>query len=191
MKKTSTNSFYFAKLVLMLAAIVVLVVGTNAAREASNIFIIIPYLIIGYLFGMITCNIHSKKTGAWITFLVFAILNLVHSLIDGIALTTIAIEYRNLAIYSHELIRQPALYVFFWAMLAPFKVHTVAKIFLSIFAITGIWLIGMHLGTSGGYLLGNLHIADKFLELSIFIFIGDILHHLYDDFPYRNHSHDH
>lgn len=189
MKKASHNTFYFAKLALMLAAIVVLVVGTDAVRDTSNILIIISYLIIGYIFGMITCNIHSKKTGAWITFLFFALLNMIHSLIDGITLTTIAIEYRNLAIYSHELIRQPALYVFFWAMLSPFNVHAVNKVFISILAVTGIWLLGMHLGTSGGYLLGNLHIADKFLSLSIFIFIGDILHHLYDDFPYRNHNH--
>ncbi len=189
MKTTSNNQFYFAKLILILAAIIVLLVGTQAFSKASNIIIIVPYLIIGYLFGKLTCSVHSKKTGIWITVIVFVALNLIHSLIDGLTLTTIAIEYRNLAIYSHELIRQPALYVLFWAMLTPFNIHTVKKILLSVLAVTGIWILGMSIGTSGGYILGNLHIADKFLSLSIFIFIGDILHHLYDDFPYKKHSH--
>lgn len=190
MKTNSLHTwFYFSKLVLILIVIAVLLLGTNTLSQSSDIFIIIPYLIIGYTFGMITCNVHSQKTGIWFTVLLFAGLNLAHSIIDGITLTTIAVEYRNLAISSHELIRQPALYVLFWSMLTPFTTKTAIKIILSLIAVTGIWMIGINIGTSSGYILGNLHVADKFLSLSIFIFIGDILHHLYDDFPYKKHSH--
>ncbi len=112
-----------------------------------------------------------------------------HSLIDGVTLTGLSALYKNIAIYSHELLRQPALYIVFWSMLQPFLINRTKKISISILSITGVWLVGMYLGTLLGTSVQELHINDVFLELSIFIFIGDIIHHLYDEFPFKKHVH--
>lgn len=186
MKTTYT---YFIKLFLIVLAVGFLLLHIHDGLNWSNIPLIVGYLILGFWFGKITCSMHSKKTGFWVTVSLFILLNLFHSLIDGVTLTGLSALYKNIAIYSHELLRQPALYIVFWSMLQPFLINRTKKISISILSITGVWLVGMYLGTLLGTSIQELHINDVFLELSIFIFIGDIIHHLYDEFPFKKHVH--
>lgn len=186
MKTTYT---YFIKLILITIAIGFLLLHIHDGLIWSNIPLIISYLALGFWFGKITCSMHSKKAGFWVTVSLFILLNLFHSLIDGVTLTGLSALYKNIAIYSHELLRQPALYVVFWSMLQPFLMTKTRKIGISIIAITGVWILGMYLGTLFATSLQELEINDVFLELSIFIFIGDIIHHLYDEFPGKKHVH--
>ncbi len=184
-----TKTIYTIKLILIMFAIGFLLLHIHDGLNWNNIPLITGYLAIGFWFGKITCSMHSKKTGFWVTVSLFILLNLFHSLIDGITLTNLSTLYKNIAIYSHELLRQPALYVVFWSMLQPFLMNKTRKIGISIITITGVWIVGMYLGTIFGTSLQELQINDIFLELSIFIFIGDIIHHLYDEFPGRKHVH--
>jgi|JI10StandDraft_1071094.scaffolds.fasta_scaffold653557_2 hypothetical protein len=186
MKTTYT---YFIKLILITLAIGFLLLHIHDGFSWNNIPLIIGYIILGFWFGKITCSMHSKKTGFWITVSLFILLNLFHSLIDGVTLTHLSVLYKNIAIYSHELLRQPALYIVFWSMLQPFLISKSTKMGISIIAITGVWILGMYLGTLLGASVQELHINDVFLELLIFIFIGDIIHHLYDEFPGKKHAH--
>lgn len=151
--------------------------------------LIIIYLALGFWFGKITCSIHSKSSGFWLTVILFVSLNFIHSLIDGVLLISFSELYRNVALYSHELLRQPALYVVFWAMITPFVINTHKRAILSFISISGVWLIGMYLGKLLGAYVYTVNIPTLFFELFIFIFVGDIIHHLYDEFPNKGHIH--
>ncbi len=183
------NITYFIKFILVLVAIGILLFHIQDTLSLVIVPIILIYLILGFWFGKITCSIHSKNKGFWITSSLFIFLNFFHSLIDGVTLTNLSVVYKNIAIYSHELLRQPALYIIFWSMLQPFTKNTTTKTLVALLSITGVWVIGMYTGTILGNSLTGLHINGIFFELSIFIFIGDIIHHLYDEFPGRKHVH--
>lgn len=159
--------------------------------EFSHYWIIPIYLVVGYYFGKITCGTHSKKYGLWLTLGLFVLLNFLHSLIDGVLLTSISTDYRSIAIYSHELIRQPALYVVIWSMLTPFTTKSAYKVILSILAVTGIWAISMYAGIILGNAVDTLSKFDTYLAMTIFIFAGDIIHHLIDDIHHMKHPHNH
>lgn len=184
-----TTYLYIIKTLLILLAISFLVFHINDLFHWYTVPIVMVYLALGFWFGKITCSFHSKKTGFWVTVFLFIFLNLFHSLIDGATLINLSTISKNIAIYSHELLRQPALYVVFWSMLHPFEINTLNKIVLSLLAITGIWIIGMYGGVLFGNLLQQLGIPETFFNLALFIFIGDIAHHLYDEFPGKKHVH--
>lgn len=173
----------------MLAAVMILLLPHISIVTLSAIPLIIGYLIIGFWFGKITCSFHSRTTGLWITLGLFIVLNFFHSLIDGILIVSFSELYRNLALYSHELLRQPALYLLFWGMISPFVADKKKKVILSFIAITLIWLLGVYLGKFLGNYLHMITLPTLFFELFIFIFIGDIIHHLYDEFPGKLHNH--
>ncbi len=176
-KKLITYAF---KLLLILGAIgFVLYSGKG---DFENLWTIPLYLIAGYYFGKVTCGTHSKKMGFAATLVLFGILNIVHSLIDGLALVGIANNYRSLAIASHELIRQPALYVIVWATLQPFQVPWVQKVLFSFLMVTGIWALGTAIGMFAGGSIQQIPEIHGFLTCSIFIFVGDIVHHMMDEF---------
>lgn len=150
-------------------------------KELSYFWTIPFWLLAGYLFGKLTCGTHTKKYGFWLTFLLFVVLNFIHSLFDGFLSLAISTDYRNLAIYSHELIRQPPLYIIVTAMLAPFgkKLLTIP---MSVFAVTGVWIIGMYVGVTNAHYLQNVASLSSFVTLTLFIFLGDIIHHLIDEY---------
>lgn len=184
-----TSIIYYIKLTLVFLAFVILLFHIQDSLSLVVVPIILLYLILGFWFGKITCSIHSKNKGFWVTSSLFVFLNFFHSLIDGVTLTNLSAVYKNIAIYSHELLRQPALYIIFWSMLQPFTKNNTTKAVVALVSITGVWMIGMYTGTMLGNSLQELHINGIFFELSIFIFIGDIIHHLYDEFPGRKHVH--
>jgi hypothetical protein len=180
--------FFAFKTILIVAVFGILIY--HMWSEFSHYWLIPIYLVIGYYFGKITCGTHSKRYGLWLTLGLFILLNFLHSLIDGVLLTSISTTYRSIAVYSHELIRQPALYIVIWSMLQPFTAKSAYKIILSILAVTGIWILGTYAGTLLGSTIHSLSKFDVYLAMTIFIFAGDIIHHLIDDFRHlKGHSH--
>ncbi len=180
--------FFIFKTILIVAVFGILIY--HMWPELSHYWLIPIYLVAGYYFGKITCGTHSKRYGLWLTLGLFILLNFLHSLIDGVLLTSIATSYRNIAIYSHEIIRQPALYIVIWSMLTPFTTKITYKVILSVLAVTGIWVISMYAGTFLGNSIQSISKFDVYLAMTIFIFAGDIIHHLIDDFRhFKGHAH--
>ncbi|HQV64919.1 MAG TPA: hypothetical protein PKZ56_01680 [Candidatus Paceibacterota bacterium] len=173
------TTLYILKVALVTIVFGFLIYHTHI--HINTLWIIPIYLIIGYYFGKLTCGTHSKKYGIWLTLGLFILLNFIHSLFDGILSLTISDQYQGLAIISHELIRQPALYVVIWSMLAPFgkRYH---KIVMSILAVTGVWMIGLYIGTLGISFIHQLSSISDYISITIFIFAGDIIHHLIDEY---------
>lgn len=185
------KSILFLTIKTILVVVVFSILIYHMWSEFSHYWIIPIYLIVGYYFGKVTCGTHSKKYGLWLTLGLFVLLNFLHSLIDGVLLTSITTSYRNIAIYSHELIRQPALYVIIWSMFTPFTTKTTYKVILSVLAVTGIWAVGMYTGTILGSMIDTFSKFDIYLAMTIFIFAGDIIHHLIDDVHHLKHPHSH
>jgi hypothetical protein len=183
---TKENIFYGVKFIAITAIVALLIYQARA--DLGHVWMIPIYLVVGYLFGKLTCGTHSKWSGFWLTISIFVGLNFIHSMIDGIALQTIATGYRMLGVYSHELIRQPALYVVVWAMLGPFQTKRTWKVLSAIVAVTGIWIMGISIGKIGGVYLNHIAGLHAFLAGSIFLFIGDIAHHLIDEWHHLRHK---
>jgi hypothetical protein len=176
----SQSKLFFAFKVAAMAAVFSLLIY-HLHGELDNAWIIPVYLVAGYYFGKLTCGTHIKKYGFWITIGLFMILNFVHSLIDGILMINLGAFYRDFAVYSHELIRQPALYIVVWGMLQPFE-RAQHKILMALLSVTGIWLLGVYIGTMIGNSVAHLTYLDTYFAATIFIFAGDIIHHLIDDY---------
>ena len=177
-----SRKLFYAKLAAIIVAIGALLVFTKPA-----VLWFTPIaIILGYLFGKLTCGVHFKKFGIVLTVLVFMFVNFAHSLVDGIAFLGIAGIAKYAAVYGHELIRQPLLYVVFLAMLEPFVISRTLKIILAIACVTGIWILGYF---AGSHLSGiTAFVSEAVLAQGIWFFIGDIAHHLMDDFA-RNKPH--
>jgi hypothetical protein len=185
-KVHKTSIFFGLKLLILIGVFGILISHTNLTVQSW--WIIILYLFIGYYFGKLTCGTHSKKYGLWMTLGLFIALNFIHSLFDGILSFTMISDLRNLAIYTHELIRQPALYVVVWSMLEPFHPKGY-RTFLAFIAVTGVWAIGMFFG-----MIGSSHLflptgAQYYIALTLFIFMGDIIHHLADEYVHMKSHH--
>lgn len=183
---TKENIFYTIKLIAITAIVALLIY--QARTDLGYLWMIPIYLIVGYFVGKLTCGTHSKWSGFWLTIGIFIGLNFIHSMIDGVALQSIATEYRMLGVWSHELIRQPALYVVVWAMLVPFQTKRAWKILSAIIAVTGVWIAGISVGKIGGIYLGQIVGLHDYLVGSIFLFIGDIAHHLIDEWHHLRHK---
>ena len=150
--------------------------------DLKKIWTIPLYLILGFYFGKLTCGTHSKKVGFAATLFMFGTLNFVHSFIDGVALISFSGQYRNAAMYSHEVIRQPALYVVLCATLQPFGGSRFQRAIVALMLVTGVWLLGVEAGKIGGQFIKQWERVSDLLGCSIFLFVGDICHHLFDEF---------
>jgi len=80
------------------------------------------------------------------------------------------------------LYRQPTLFIILWAILQPVNLRVVTKIFLSIASVTGAWFLGLWLGKISGSTVSHLYHVGDWVGYSIFLFIGDILHHFVDQY---------
>lgn len=136
-------------------------------------------LILGYGFGMVTCGAHMKKFGFWLTIAVFVALNFLHSLVDGVAFHGLSSAVKYAAVFGHELIRQPMLYAIVIAMLRPFSISPKKEWGIAIVAVTGIWLAGF---LAGSAVSGTLVGFEPFLGAGLYFFLGDIVHHLVDQY---------
>jgi hypothetical protein len=180
MRLFSSERFYFAKAVCIISAIVLLLLKSE--QHYSNPFVILALLCGGYYLGKITCSVHLKNMSLGITLVVFILMNIVHSFIDGISFIGQSFIYWISAVGGHEAIRQPMLYIILWAMLQPVVKNNYIKILICFAAVTGTWFVGISLGKVSGASISHLFDAAKWVSYTIFLFIGDILHHLIDQY---------
>ncbi|HWZ03674.1 MAG TPA: hypothetical protein VNX40_08665 [Mucilaginibacter sp.] len=117
-----------------------------------------------------------------ITMLVFISMNIAHSFIDGISFIGQSFIYWMSAVGGHEAIRQPVLYIILWAMLQPVIKSNYLKILVCFFAVTGTWFVGIWLGKISGSSISHFYNTAKWVSYTIFLFIGDIAHHLIDQY---------
>ncbi len=138
-------------------------------------------LIAGYQFGRWTCHLLTKQSGLWITILVFVVLNFLHSLIDGAAIGDLRSFFQGTAVLSHELARQPALYIVLGGMLTPFMFTRYHRVLIAFFAVTGISILGIVIGQKLSLHLTDISWLHPLAEYAVFLFIGDIIHHIRDE----------
>jgi len=179
----SRKTWFHTKLILLVAAISLLVVQSwdELPRSIFGIVLIIALFGLGYWFGKITCGEHTKKYGMPLTIGVFALLNLAHSMIDGISLSSLN-STAWFPILAHEIVRQSILYVILYEMLAPFRQRIIPRTITLVLAVTGIWFVGLWIGEQAGSFLGTVEWLHPYLAAASFILIGDIFHHMMDEY---------
>lgn len=176
----SSEKAYYVKTFIISIAIGVLLLKSE--QHFSNPLLIGALLCGGYYLGKITCSVHLKNASIGITVFVFIMMNLVHSFFDGISFNGRSFSYWLGAVGGHELIRQPTLYVMLWAMIQPVNTTAYLKISICILAVTGMWAVGIWLGKISGSSLAHLSTVADWVGYSIFLFIGDIVHHVIDQY---------
>jgi hypothetical protein len=176
----SPKKVYYAKVLGITTAIILLLLKSQ--QPFTYPLLILILLCGGYYLGKITCSVHLKNTSITITLVVFVLMNIVHSFIDGISFTGQSFFYWLSAVGGHEAIRQPTLYIILWAILQPVTINTYVKIVICFLAVTGAWFIGIWLGKISGASVSHLYNTAKWVGYSIFLFIGDIAHHLIDQY---------
>jgi hypothetical protein len=176
----SQKQIYYAKVIFIAMAVSFLLL--KGEQHFYNPFLILALLSGGYYLGKITCSVHLKNTSMGITIFVFILMNIVHSFIDGISITGQPFLYWLGAAGGHELIRQPTLYIILWAILLPASISGFFKALICILSVTIAWLIGIWLGKISGASVSHLYPVGEWIGYSIFIFIGDIAHHLIDQY---------
>jgi hypothetical protein len=176
----SSERFYFAKAVCIISAIVLLLLKSE--QHYSNPLVILALLCAGYYLGKITCSVHLTNMSLGITLIIFILMNIAHSFIDGISFIGQSFTYWITAVGGHEAIRQPMLYIILWAMLQPVVTNNYVKILVCFFAVTVTWLVGIWLGKVCGSSISHLYNAANWVGYTIFLFIGYIVHHLIDQY---------
>lgn len=167
---------------IALVAVLILAVTHFEYEGIHTLLFALLALVAGYWFGTWTCHLHKKQNGFWITIGVFAILNLLHSMIDGASVGGITSFTNGIAILSHEFARQPALYVVLWGMLTPFVAFKSYRLFIVPFAVTGVWLLGAYIGFELFLHVNNASWLEPIADMAVFLFLGDILHHIYEEY---------
>lgn len=137
--------------------------------------------IIGFYLGQWTCHFHRRTEGFWITLGVFVCLNLLHSMIDGASIGGYSF-IQGLVVLSHELGRQPALYLVLWSMMAPFVSWRDMRLAIVPVAVTGVWLLGVYLGRETYSVIASTQWLESMADMAVFLFLGDIIHHLTEEY---------
>jgi len=171
---------YYFKILFIATALILLLFKSE--QHYSNLLMIIALLCGGYYLGKITCSVHFKNMSIGITMLIFVLMNMAHSFIDGISFTGQSLYYWLGAVGGHELIRQPTLYVVLWAILQPIESDNFVKLIICFICVTIVWVIGIWLGKISGASVSHLYNVTGWVGYSIFLFIGDIVHHLVDQY---------
>jgi|GEM_PF-2231254 len=176
----TSERIYYAKVLGMTVAVFLLLAKSD--QHFGNPALVFLLLSAGYYLGKITCSVHLKNTGLGITLLVFLLMNIIHSFIDGISFTGQPLRYCLGAIGAHEAIRQPTLYLILWGILQPSGMSKSVKMLFCFVVVTGAWLVGIGLGKMGGASFAHIHDFAEWIGYSLFLFIGDIAHHLIDQY---------
>ena len=137
---------------------------------------------IGYTLGRWTCHLHKREGGFWVTIVVFVLLNLLHSTIDGASVGNLSSFVSGIATLSHELARQPALYIVLSGMLAPFITRKLSRLLLVPIIVTGTWFIGAYIGYELFSEISNIAWLEPIADMAAFLFLGDIFHHIYEEY---------
>ena len=190
---SSTHMKKYSNLILhsiALIAVIILAATHFEYNGLQTIVFVLLSLVLGYWFGKWTCHFHKKQNGFWITVGIFALLNLLHSMIDGASVGTTASVTSTVALLAHEFARQPALYIVLWGMLTPFVWGKQYRIFIVPVMVSGVWFIGAYLGYE--LLSGIDHSAwlEPIADMAVFLFLGDIMHHLYEEYHKLRHPND-
>ena len=167
---------------IALIAIIGLVATHFEYEGLQTILFALIAIGIGYWLGKWTCHLHQKQNGFWITIAVFAILNLLHSMIDGASIGGVTSFASGIAILSHEFARQPALYVVLWGMLTPFALGKQYRFLIVPIVVTGIWLLGAYVGYQLFFHINQATWLEPIADMAVFLFLGDILHHIYEEY---------
>jgi hypothetical protein len=171
---------YYGKILFIALAILLLLLRSE--QHYSNLLLVIALLCGGYYLGKITCSVHFKNMSIGITMLMFIVMNVVHSFIDGISFSGQPFFYWLGAVGGHEIIRQPTLYIVLWTILQPIESEKYIKIIICVLSVTIAWLLGIWLGKISGASVSHLYQTAEWVGYSIFLFIGDIVHHLIDQY---------
>ena len=172
--------WYYVKTVIISIAITLLLL--HSEQRFSNFPLIVLLLCGGYFLGKITCSVHLKNASISITLLVFALMNLIHSFLDGLSFLNQSLFYWMSAVGGHELIRQPTLYIILWAIIEPASINAFLKTVMAIVLVTGIWFLGIWLGKISTASFSHFTFIGNWIGYSIFLFTGDITHHLIDQY---------
>ncbi len=171
---------FYLKVTLLVIAFSFLVY--QSWSEIGFIGIIPLFLLAGYFLGKLTCSKHLHGFGFWITLTLFCALNGFHSMIDGVSLSQLSLQQFIFVITPHELVRQPMLYALIWGMMTPFNQPTWVKVITAIIAVTGMWILGVSLGSLAGDAIHAFEWTHPYLAGSIFLLGGDMLHHVWDEY---------
>lgn len=178
----------YIPIVLSTIALIAVAVLAGTHFEYEGIQTIVYALLatgIGYWIGRWTCHLHKRQSGFWITIGIFIILNLMHSMIDGASIGGISSFASGIAILSHEFARQPALYVVLWGMLTPFIAHKPSRLLIVPLAVTGVWFLGAYAGYELFLHINAASWLEPIADMAVFLFLGDILHHLHEEYRKR------
>jgi CHASE2 domain-containing sensor protein len=106
-------------------------------------------------------------------------------MIDGASIGGISSFASGIAILSHEFARQPALYVVLWGMLTPFIAHKPSRLLIVPLAVTGVWFLGAYAGYELFLHINAVSWLEPIADMAVFLFLGDILHHLHEEYRKR------
>jgi len=179
----------YLNLGLNLTSLVVVVAMLVTHFEYSGIQTIalsVAAVIGGYWLGILTCHVHKKSQGFWLTLVVFIVLNLGHSLIDGASIGGSVGFWQGIAVLSHEFARQPALYVVLWGMLTPFINAKWKRIVIVPIVVSGTWLVGIAIGMEAQVMVSSVSWLETVADMGMYIFLGDILHHVVEEYQKVN-----
>jgi hypothetical protein len=174
--------FPFVLHTVALVAVLILIISHIRVEGALALVPAILAIIAGYLIGSWTCHIHQLKRGFWVTMVVFVLLNLVHSVIDGASVGDITSFAQGLAVLSHEFARQPALYVVLWGMLTPFVKQEYRRLFVVPVVVTGTWFVGAYIGYHAVEAVAQVAWLEGVADWGLFLFLGDIAHHIREEY---------
>lgn len=153
----------------------------------ETVFQLSVAFVLGYLFGKLTCSQHIGKHGFALTLSIFTVLNILHASVDGMLLNT---REEMIFVALHEVVRQPTLYLFAFAMLVPWR-EKYSKISLFVICsvlVTGTWILGMHLGKIASAHI-SVEISHSWLTHTMYgFFAGDIIHHMVDYYVHKSHN---
>lgn len=180
----SSERIYYIKFLIISIAIGTLLLKSE--QDFSHPLVIIELLCSGFYLGRLTCSLHIKQTSIWITLLIFILMNIIHSFIDGIGFIKQTFFYWITVIVGHEIIRQPTLYIILWAILSPINIRIYLKLSICFFAVTGAWFFGIWIGRICGSSFSQVITVNAWIRYGIFLFIGDIAHHMKDQYSRQN-----
>jgi len=167
----------FNILAIFTAIVITLATSIHWDELNGKILLVIAVTLLGYIFGEVTCHFHSKNKGLLFTLVIFILLNLAHSTIDGISWNS-----NIIAVFLHEIVRQPVLFLMLWTLLIPFtEIKKNWKIFTCIASVSGVWIIGLYTGISVHNYANKIEGWHSIIEILVFLLIGDLLHHLIEE----------
>ena len=165
------------------ATLVAFVIGVShlGFEGVETIVGVVVALVSGCAFGAYTCHAHLRATAIWVALAVFALLHMLHSMVDGfiIATSTLGAVF---GILMHEVPRQYVQYVSVGSLLEKGSHSGVSRSVIAICLVTGMWAIGLLFAHAVGDTLSGVPWVHVLVEYALFIFVGDSIHHTIEEY---------